>query len=156
MSRAPHEPTAESRQQARSLAAVGLPHEDIAVIIGCSEKTLRKHYRDELDEGAADANAAIVGFLMAAIKKGNVAAMIFFEKAQGGKRETIREEVFGPGDTMNGKAHDTLPCNGRGPCPRRAADYKPGDENLEPLGMSDAEKNAEVKRIMVMAEKIGQ
>lgn len=150
MSRAPHEPTNETRQYARSLSALGQSQEDIAVIVGVSEKTLRKHYASELQEGAAEANAAVVGFLMDKIKEGNVAAMIFFDKAQGGKRETIREEVFGSGSgaIKMGANGGILPCNGIGPCPRLIADYKSGDEDLEPKGITNDELSKKFEEIM--------
>jgi hypothetical protein len=93
MSRNPHDPTAVLRAKVRSLSAVGLPQDDIAQIIGCAPKTLRLHYRHELDEGAADANAVVVEALLTQINRGNVSAMIFFEKCRGGKREKIKEEI---------------------------------------------------------------
>jgi len=93
MSRNPHEPTPESREQVRALAAVGLPQEDIATLIGCSEKTLRLYYRTELDEGLEEANAVILDTLFQLIDRGNTTAMIFYEKCKGGKRETIKEEI---------------------------------------------------------------
>ena len=127
MSRMPHLPTPKLRQQVRSLAAVGVTHEDIGTIVGCSEKTLRLHYREELDEGAEEANAAVVGFLMDAIDRGSVPAMIFFEKCKGGQRETIREEV------CLQKRGGRLPCNGIGVCTMRAPHfYMPGEEILCP------------------------
>ena len=45
------------RERARYLAGVGVRQDDIAKIIGCSPKTLRKRLRDELDRGVAEANA---------------------------------------------------------------------------------------------------
>jgi hypothetical protein len=47
--------------QVRSYAARGTPQEDIAKLIGCDAKTLRKHFRSELDLGMAEANAAMCG-----------------------------------------------------------------------------------------------
>jgi hypothetical protein len=88
MSRDPHQPTEESRRMVRFLAGAGLSQDDISAIIGCSEKTLRLYYRNELDEGLADANAAIVAVLLALIRGGDVIAQIFYDKCRGGKRET--------------------------------------------------------------------
>jgi hypothetical protein len=45
------------REQVRSLAAHGIRQEDIATMIRCDTKTLRKHFRNELDLGIAEANA---------------------------------------------------------------------------------------------------
>ena len=46
----------------------GIPEDDIGRVIGIDPKTLRKHYRDELDLGARKANAQAAGFLFAAAK----------------------------------------------------------------------------------------
>ena len=59
------------REKVRHLAGLGVPQDDIAKIIGCTAKTLRKRFRDELDRGVAEANATISGFLFAAAKAGN-------------------------------------------------------------------------------------
>ena len=57
--------TDATREQVRSLAGVGVRQEDIATIIGCDAKTLRKHFRIELNRGAAEANAAAASYLFA-------------------------------------------------------------------------------------------
>ena len=124
------------RKKVHSLAAVGLTHDDIATIIECSPKTLRKHFRKELDSAAIEANAAVVGFLMDKIRSGNVPAMFFWEKARGGRCEVFREEISGPdGGAINMRSglECRLPCNGKGPCPREVEDYLPGDEDLPPI-----------------------
>jgi hypothetical protein len=41
------------REKVRHLAGLGTPQDDIAKIVGCASKTLRRHFRDELDRGAA-------------------------------------------------------------------------------------------------------
>jgi len=64
-----------AREKVRHLAGVGVRQDDIAKIIGCAPKTLRKRLRDELDRGVAEANATITGFLFAAAKAGNIAAI---------------------------------------------------------------------------------
>jgi len=53
--------TDEMRERVRSLAARGVRHEDIAAIIDCDAKTVRKHFRDELDRGMAEANSNVTG-----------------------------------------------------------------------------------------------
>src|SRR3954452_13426814 len=52
-----------TREKVRYLAGLGVPQDDIAAIIRCSPKMLRKRFRDELDRGVAEANAMISGFL---------------------------------------------------------------------------------------------
>jgi len=72
----------EKRDKVRYLAGLGVPQDDIAKIIGCAAKTLRKHFRDELDRRVAEAKATIAGYLFAAAKSGNVTAQIFYLKTQ--------------------------------------------------------------------------
>jgi hypothetical protein len=70
------------REKVWHLAGLGVPQDDIAKIVGCAPKTLRKRFRDELDRGVAEANAAISGCLFAAAKAGNIAAAIFWMKSR--------------------------------------------------------------------------
>src|SRR5438105_11644832 len=49
------------REKVRHLAGVGVRQDDIARIIGCAPKTLRKRCRDDLDRGVAEANAMVSG-----------------------------------------------------------------------------------------------
>ena len=60
-------------------------------MVGIDAKTLRKHYRDELDLGETKANAQIAGFLFNAAKSGNVTAQIFWLKTRARWRETPME-----------------------------------------------------------------
>lgn len=91
----PHAPTDKQRAEVSAYAGVGLPHEQIATLIDIDEKTLRKHYRKELDRGTAQATANVAKTLYQQATKGNVAAMIFWMKARAGWREkhdiTIRD-----------------------------------------------------------------
>ena len=70
------------------MAAYGIPEIDIAAVLGVDPKTLRKHYRDELDLGATKANAQIASYLFNAAKNGNVTAQIFWLKTRARWRET--------------------------------------------------------------------
>jgi hypothetical protein len=74
-----------TREKVRHLAGLGVPQDDIARIIGCAPKTLRKRFRDELDRGVA--NAVISGSLFAAAKAGNTTAQIFWLKTRAGWKE---------------------------------------------------------------------
>src|SRR6516165_5380250 len=71
-------PTTEQRKLVETMAAVGIPGESICRVIGVSGKTLRKHYRSELDLASTKANAEVAGFLFNSAKQGNVAAQIFW------------------------------------------------------------------------------
>jgi hypothetical protein len=61
---------------ALSLRTVGPSGADIAKIVGCAPKTLRKRFRVELDRGVAEVNAMISGSLFTADKAGNITAII--------------------------------------------------------------------------------
>lgn len=87
----PHEPTPEQRQIVQLHATVGTDQETIARIIGIDPKTLRKHYRDELDVALAKANATIGGALFNKAKNGDTAAQIFWMKTRA--RWSERSEV---------------------------------------------------------------
>ena len=70
------------------MAAYGIPEIDIARVVGVDPKTLRKHYRDELDMGETKANAQVAGFLFNSARSGNVTAQIFWLKTRARWRET--------------------------------------------------------------------
>ena len=78
----PHEPTEKDRMLVRLGSATGMPQEDIAKVIGITAKTLREHYRDELDTGKAKANMMVAGELYKLCAAGNVAAILFWCKHQ--------------------------------------------------------------------------
>jgi hypothetical protein len=52
------------------MAAYGV--QDIGRVLSIDPKTLRKHYREELDVGGTKANAQVAGYLSNAAKGGNV------------------------------------------------------------------------------------
>src|SRR5882672_1720677 len=105
------------RERVRHLAGVGVRQDDIARIIGCAPKTLRKRLRDELDRGVAEANATIAGYLLAAAKAGNIAAIIFWLKTRAHWRERSAAENATPGADAgsNSEVLLVLPDNSRDP-----------------------------------------
>ena len=82
MARKPFVVNDATREKVRHLAGLGVSQDDIARIVQCSPKTLRKRCRDDLDCGAAEANAIVSGCLFAAAKDGNIAAQIFWLKSR--------------------------------------------------------------------------
>src|SRR5258707_928035 len=88
MGRRAHRPDPSQRRQVEALAAYGIPEDNISRVIGVDLKTLRKHYRDELDLGETKANAQVAGFLFNAAKNGNVTAQIFWLKTRAKWRES--------------------------------------------------------------------
>ena len=52
-------PTDDQRKTVEAMAGYGIPHEDIALVIGVSNKTLRLRCRLELDTGHIKANSRV-------------------------------------------------------------------------------------------------
>ena len=95
-----HQVTPETRKFVENAAGMGLPHEQIAILIGVkSDKTLRKKYRKELNEGKAKANLQMATTCFQGGIKGNPALIIWWTKTQMGWKETHGLELSGP----NGK-----------------------------------------------------
>ncbi|MCH8978045.1 MAG: hypothetical protein IH945_02230 [Armatimonadetes bacterium] len=93
MARKKHSRTRRNRELAHTLAAFGIPQEDIAGAIGIAATTLRRHYRRELDLGTIEANVAIAQALFKQATEGDdVRAMIFWLKCRAGWSETTRVE----------------------------------------------------------------
>lgn len=90
----PHEPTDEQRRAVRALAGLGTPHTDIALVVDIDPKTLRLHYRRELDISMAEANAQVAKSLYnMAVNDKNTAAAIFWLKARAGWREVAQLDL---------------------------------------------------------------
>jgi predicted transcriptional regulator len=145
------EPTDDQRRLVRALSGFGVTHDDIARQVGCEPKTLRKHFRDELDRGSVEATAKVAQslFQMATTGK-NVAAAIFWMKCRGGWREKTQVE------------HTGLPrfvvSTG---VPRAAAAEQLSDEQLERIAASglpedDDEEEEEALRARPGSYVIGE
>lgn len=80
MGRRAHIPDPVNRRQVEAMAAYGVPEADIATVIGIDPKTLRKHYRQELDTGHIKANSKVAENL--------------FRKATGDGREAVIAAIF--------------------------------------------------------------
>jgi DNA invertase Pin-like site-specific DNA recombinase len=90
--RPPHEPTPQLRSQVESMCGFGIPADEIARSIGISADTLRKYYREELDNGTTKANTAVAQSLYKkALGDGTsaVTAAIFWLKTRAGWKETL-------------------------------------------------------------------
>lgn len=93
-----HKPTDQDRASVKAMASYGVPEREICVVIGIDAKTLRKHYRDELDKAHIEANTKVAQSLYdQAVKSGNVSAAIWWTKARMGWKETARQELTGEG-----------------------------------------------------------
>ena len=89
-------PTDEQRRTVRAMAAFGVPQDAVARHLDLDGKTLRKHFRKELDRGMVEANVKVAQSLFnMATKCNNVAAAIFWMKARAGWREKNELEITG-------------------------------------------------------------
>ncbi len=95
-----HEPTKATRDTVSLHAMVGTPQETICTILGITEKTLRKHYRAELDTALAKANATIGGTLFNKAKSGDTSAQIFWLKTRAGFKEKQEIDMSSSDGTM--------------------------------------------------------
>ena len=80
MGRPAHTPDPVLRRQVEALAGYGVPEAEIAAMVEIDPKTLRKHYRHELDHGHAKANAKVAENL--------------YRKATGDGRESVTAAIF--------------------------------------------------------------
>jgi len=90
-----HKPTNESRKTVETTSGFGLPHEQIALLVGIDDKTLRKYYREELDLGKAKANGQIAKTLYSKAVGGDTTSLIWWTKTQMKWAETQKHELTG-------------------------------------------------------------
>lgn len=80
MANPPHSPTEETRAEVRALSGFGITQDDIARYLDIDPKTLRKHYREELDTGTTHANAEADAVQRGLIEAYEVCRMIGVEE----------------------------------------------------------------------------
>ena len=96
MGRPAHHPEPSERRQVEAMADYGVPEADIARVLGIDPKTLRKHYRGELDRGHIIANIRVAECLFHKATgdgRQSVTAAIFWLKARAGWKETSLQEL---------------------------------------------------------------
>lgn len=97
-----HVPNEQSQELVRALVVAGWTHEKIASAVRVDEKTLRKHYANELDHAKAMADAMVSrSLLMQAVggprqewERANVSAAIWYSKTQMGWKQPDAEVKF--------------------------------------------------------------
>lgn len=78
MSRQPFVPTPKQRDQVEALTGLLVPQETVARFLEIDVKTLRKHFRSELDHGREKVAAKLKGVLFhAAAREGSVRAATY-------------------------------------------------------------------------------
>ena len=92
MARPRFKPTPEQRKWVEAMSGYGVPETEIAGTLGengIDPKTLRKHFRQELDRGGTKANANVAQALYRSATSGEYpAASMFWLKCRAGWRET--------------------------------------------------------------------
>ena len=97
------EPTVDQRKTVKALSGFGVPQNDIAAYLDIDPKTMRKHFREELDRGSLEATAKVAQSLFNMATSGNnVATAIFWMKARAGWREKNNLEITGKDDAPIG------------------------------------------------------
>ena len=92
-----HLATADTRNKVYNLSIVGTRYEDISLVLGVSSDTLTKYYKDELELGRIEANAAVAGTLYEKAKQGDTSSMIFWLKTRAQWSEKNTTELTGEG-----------------------------------------------------------
>ena len=95
MGRPAYKPDPVTRRQVEAMAAYGIPEADIATVVEIDPKTLRRHYRRELDTGHIKANTKVAENLYRrATGEGReaVTAAIFWLKTRARWKETTVQE----------------------------------------------------------------
>jgi hypothetical protein len=104
MARPRHQPDPVQRRQVEAMAGYGVPEAEIAGMIGLDPKTLRRHYRQELDQGHTKANIKVAeNLFLKATGEGReaVTAAIFWLKARARWKEVSIHELGGvPGQPI--------------------------------------------------------
>lgn len=91
-----HIPTDADRKQVELLSGIGVPIEQIGLIIGIDKKTVQKHYRDELDVGQAKAMSRVSKRLFEIATgdgRDSLTACIFWLKCRAGWKPPAEVEV---------------------------------------------------------------
>ena len=91
-----HIPDPGKRRQVEAMAAYGIPEADVARVLGIDPKTLRKHYREELDTGQIKATAKVAESLFRkATTDGaqSVTAAIFWLKTRAHWKESATPDA---------------------------------------------------------------
>jgi hypothetical protein len=92
-------PTEDQRRMVKTMTAMGANQEEVAMRVGVrSPKTLRKHFRKELDQGGSEANMTVAQALYKEAKAGDVKAQMFWLKCRAGWRDR-RDFDPGPGSS---------------------------------------------------------
>lgn len=79
---APYIPTDKDRATVEVMVAGGIEQREIWTLLGIKERTLRKHYRDEIDTGFSKINRIVLRAHLKKIQEGDFRAIEWWEKAR--------------------------------------------------------------------------
>ena len=88
-------PTEEDRTRIQKLAGLGMRQKDICYIMGISERTLRRHHKEDCEYGKSFVNSKIAERAYTLAMEGDKTMLIFWMKCQMGWRDqghTVEEE----------------------------------------------------------------
>ena len=85
-------PTEEERKQVEAMAGYGVPHDNIAALVrgGIDSDTLKKHFKQQLMQGKAKANAKVGQTLFQKATAGDTTAAIWWSKTQMGWKDSVQ------------------------------------------------------------------
>ena len=85
-------PTDEERKQVEAMAGYGVPHDNIAALVrgGIDSDTLKKHFKQQLMQGKAKANAKVGQTLFQKATAGDTTAAIWWSKTQIGWKDSVQ------------------------------------------------------------------
>jgi len=92
MGRPKFEPTPETERVCSLGVAFGLNHVQIAKLVGCSPKTLRKHFSHALETGKERLVMSLGSKLYTKAMKGDTISAIFLAKTKAGFTEKVEHE----------------------------------------------------------------
>jgi hypothetical protein len=97
-----YQPTDDQRRQVLAMTGFGIRQEEIANTLQLDCKTLRKHFRRELDTGMTVANVQVARALYQnAVQHMNVAAQIWWTKCRMGWKEAQDLNIGGTNTPLN-------------------------------------------------------
>ena len=90
---AAHVPTKKLRKKVRKMTRVGVPIADICTVLKITDKTLTKHYKDDIERGLIVANAMVANILYRMCVDQNLGAVIFWLKTKAKWRESDSKDI---------------------------------------------------------------
>ena len=108
-----YQPTPELRQRVLMLTGLGIEQRELARLLQIDPKTLRLHFRRELDIGMTEANVRVAQALYRnATQNGNVTTQIWWTKTPMGWREAAGPDAAAKGTpvVLNIRWADAVPA----------------------------------------------